>query len=128
MTFEYLQRIVVEGELDVDNVGECVILANNDFGEEYYMIITTELGYTSILEYGPIVPDIEGLQSTYNIKYTNFEYSQYKIEKAIDKFLNDGKRAITQARLVELEEIRENLINPIDKVFPITDKGLFNEQ
>ena len=49
------------------------------------------------------------------------------IEKAIDKFLNDGKRVITQARIVQLEDIRENLINPIDKVFP-NDRGLSDEQ
>lgn len=127
MTFEYLQRVVVDGTLEVENVGECVIQANNDFGEEYYLIITTELGYTSILEYGPIVPDLDQLQPTYNIRYSNFEYSQFKIEKTIDKFLNEAKRLITQAKIVELEDIRENLINPIDKVFPY-NRSLFDEQ
>lgn len=118
MTFDYLERVVVEGQLDVDNIGDCVIQANTDLGEEYYLIVKTELGWTEILDYGPVTPDLELLPINYNIKYSRIEYNQSKIERIIDKFLNDAKRCITQAKVVELEDIYEFLINPIDKVFP----------
>ena len=117
MTFEYLQRVTVEGELVVDNIGDCVIEANNDFGELFYLIIRTELGWTEILEYGPCVPDLLLLHAEYQIKYNRFEFSEYKIQKRIDKFLNDGKRSITQAKITDLEAIREDLVNPIDKLY-----------
>ena len=117
MTFEYLQRVVVDGQLDVDNIGECVLVCNNDFGEEYYLIIHTVLGYTQMIEYGPIVPDLSQLCLTYQITYNRFEYNQGKIERAIDKFLNNPKRCITQARISTVEEIKEFLVNPIDKIF-----------
>lgn len=126
MTFDYLQRVIVDGQLDVENIGDCIIQANNDFGEEFYLIIKTVLGWTEILEYGPCVPDLPELQYTYNIKYNKFEYNQSKIERTIDKFLNDAKRTITQAKLVELDEIRDYLINPIDKVFPLNG-DIFDE-
>lgn len=119
MTFEYLQRVVVEGQLDVDNIGDCVLQANNDLNEEFYLIIKTDLGWTEVLEYGPCVPDLLELHYNYSAKYSRFEFSESKIERIIDKFLNDGKRMISQAKLTTLEDIREFLINPIDKVFPL---------
>ena len=118
MTFDYLQRVVVESQLEVDNIGECVLRANNDVAEEFYLIIKTELGWTEVLEYGPCVPDLDLLQMNYQITYNKFEFNQGKIERIIDKFLNNPKRVITQAAVVELEDIYDFLVNPIDKVFP----------
>ena len=119
MTFEYLQRIVVDGELEVDNIGDCILQANDDLGNEYYLIVKTLLGVTEIIEYGPIAPDISILPPNYNIKYSRIDYNEGKIERSIDKFLNDGKRAITQARVVSLEDISEFLVNPIDRMYTL---------
>lgn len=116
MTFEYLQRVVVDGTLEIDNIGECTIQGNNDLGEFFYLIIVTELGWTEILDYGPCVPDFDILQANYQIKYQRIEYNQGKLERIIDKFLNDPKRMITQAKLVCTEDIIEDLVNPIDKI------------
>ena len=119
MTFDYMERVVVEGQLDVDNIGDCVIVGNNDIAEEWYLVIKTELGWSEIIESGPHVHDLELLHPNFQIKYSRIEYNSGKLERTIDKFLNDPKRLITQARVVELEEIRENFVNPIDKVFPL---------
>lgn len=116
MTFEYLQRVIVDGTLEVENIGECVLQGNNDVGEFFYLIILTHLGWTEILEYGPCVPDFDILQAAYNIKYTRKEYNEGFIERTIDKFLNNPKYMITQASVVQLEDIREDLVNPIDKL------------
>ena len=116
MTFEYLQRVVVDGTLEIDNIGDCTIQGNNDLGEFFYLIIVTKLGWTEILDYGPCVPDFDILQANYQIKYQRIEYNQGKLERIIDKFLNDPKRMITQAKLVYTEDIIEDLVNPIDKI------------
>lgn len=118
MRFEYLQRVIVDAELEVDNIGDVVIQANNDLAEEFYLIIKTELGWVEVIESGPIVPDLNLLPLNYNIKYSRFEYNQSKIERIIDKFLNDSKRIITQAKIVELEDIADNIVNPLTKMFP----------
>ena len=117
MTFEYMQRIIVDGQLEVENIGQCVLLGRNDIGEEYYLIIKTVMGWTEILEYGPVNPDFDLLPFQYNITYNRIEYNQGKIERAIDKFLNNPKRVITQANVVELEDIIDYLINPIHKSY-----------
>ena len=117
MTFEYLQRVVIEAELDVDNIGQCVLQANNDFGEEFYLVIVTELGWTEVFEYGPCTPALEELPVSYQISYSRFEYNEGKIERIIDKFLNNPKRGITQAQIANLDEIRPFMVNPIDKLF-----------
>lgn len=118
MTFDYLERVVVDGQLEVDDIGQCAILGRNDLGEEWYLFIKTELGWTEIIEWGPVIPDFDLLPATVNISYNRIEWSSYKIEKTIDKFLNNPKRGITQAQLTDVNEVRHLLITPIDKVFP----------
>lgn len=117
MKFEYLQRVVVESELDVENTGECCIRGRNDFGEEFYLVIHSCMGSVSVLDYGPAHPDIEMLPDAVNIKFVRFDYSSHRIESMIDKFLNDGKKFITQAEVVNLDDIRDNMVHPIDKMF-----------
>lgn len=117
MTFDYMERVVVEGQLDVENIGECIIQANNDFGEIFLLMIRTELGWTQVIDYGPLVPDIELLSPNFKILYNRFEFNQQKIEKLIDRFLNDPKKEITQARVVDVTEITDLLVDPIQKFF-----------
>ena len=126
MTFEYLQRVVVDATIDVDNIGECAIQARNDLGEEFYLLIHTEIGWTEVIEYGPANPDITMLPRSVTYKYDRFEYNFAKLERMIDKFLNDGKRMISQASVVDVEDIREFIISPVDKVFPYTPQLIDN--
>ena len=102
-SFEYLQTIVVNGQLDVDDIGDCGILGRDDQGQEYYLITCTYMGWTEIIEYGPSLPDFELLPKSVTYKYNRIEYDEFKIEKAIDKFLN--KNPISQAQVVDINEI-----------------------
>lgn len=117
MTFDYLERVVVDGELEVNNIGDCIIQGQNDFAEKWYLIIKTELGWTDIMDYGPIIPDVELLSPNFKILYNRIEYNQGKLEKTIDKFLNDPKRGITQAQVVNFEDIQDELFDPVKRVF-----------
>lgn len=128
MTFEYLQRVVVDAELNVDDIGQCVILGRNDIGEESYLIIRTEMGWTEQISIGPVCPDIDILPFNVAILYSRFEYNQGKIERAIDKFLNDPKKMISQADVVTLDTIYPNIWQTVGKIFPIEERGLEDEQ
>lgn len=128
MTFEYLQRVVVDAELNVDDIGQCVILGRNDIGEESYLIIRTEMGWTEQISIGPVCPDIEILPFNVAILYSRFEYNQGKIERAIDKFLNDPKKMISQAEVVTFDTIYPNIWKTVNKIFPIEERGLEDEQ
>ena len=61
-TFEYMQVVTVGAQLDVDDIGECAILARDDLGQEYYLVVTTYMGQTEIIEYGLMVIIISYLQ------------------------------------------------------------------
>ena len=128
MTFEYLQRVVVDAELNVDDIGQCVILGRNDIGEESYLIIRTEMGWTEQISIGPVCPDIEILPFNVAILYSRFEYNQGKIERAIDKFLNDPKKMISQAEVVTFDTIYPNIWQTVSKIFSIEERGLEDEQ
>ena len=128
MTFEYLQRVVVDAELNVDDIGQCVILGRNDIGEESYLIIRTEMGWTEQISIGPVCPDIEILPFNVAILYIRYEYNQGKIERAIDKFLNDPKKMISQAEVVTFDTIYPNIWQTVRKIFPIEERGLEDEQ
>ena len=118
MTFEYLQRIIVDAQLDVDNIGECVILGRNDLGEEFYLIIRTEMGWTEQINFGPVTPEIDILPFNINLTYARFEFNQTKLMRAIDKFLNDPKKMITQADVIEMDSIQEGIHASLAKIFP----------
>ena len=117
MKFEYLHRITVEAELDVDDIGQCCIRGRNDLGEEFYLIIRTDLGFTEQITYGLVVPDLEILPFNVSMQYSRYEYSQSKIERQIDKFLNDPKKLITQADVIEYEEIVDPIKTSLCKIF-----------
>lgn len=116
MKFDYLQRVVIDAQLDVENIGECCLLGRNDIGEEWYLVIHSMMGVTEVIEYGPIVPDLNLLPSAVTLKYSRFDYNQGKIERIIDKFLNDGQRAISQAEVTDFETVSSNIVNPVDRL------------
>lgn len=118
MTFEYLQRIIVDAQLDVDNIGECVLLGRNDLGEEFYLIIRTDMGWTEQINFGPVTPEVDILPFNINLTYARFEFNQAKLMRAIDKFLNDPKKMITQADVIEVDSIQEGIQASIMKIFP----------
>lgn len=109
--FEYLTKVVVENELEVEDIGECAILANNDLTETWVLIISTELGFTDVFESGPFIGDMEILPKYFSTSYRRLEYSEYKISKIIDKFLNDYSKGITQARVIDKEEAKSYFLD-----------------
>lgn len=109
-SFEYMQVVTVNAQLDIDDIGDCAIIARDDLGKEYYLVVTTLMGQTEIIEYGPSLPDMRVLNASITYKYSRFDYSEFKIEKAIEKFLN--KNPITYAEVTTLDVIKP-LLRPM---------------
>lgn len=128
MKFDYLQRVVVDAQLDVDDIGQCVIQGRNDLGEEHYLFIRTEMGWTEQVSIGPVCPEIEILPFNISLLYSRYEFNQGKIERAIDKFLNDPKKMISQAEVTTYETIYPNIWAAISKIFPIEERELFEDE
>lgn len=109
-SFDYMQVITVNAQLEVENIGECAILGRDDMGKEYYIVVTTMMGQTEVVEYGPALPDFAALPPEVTYKYSRFDYSEFKIEKRIEKFLNSNP--ITFAEVRTIDEIRQ-LMRPL---------------
>ena len=108
-TYEYLYEVKATGFLEIENIGECALIANNDFLQEQILIITTEMGKTKILQYGPVFVDNVQTPSEVTYSYSEIDFSDYKIDKRIEKFINDAKFRTTQVRVVELEEALDRI-------------------
>ena len=114
--FEYLARVVVESSINIEDIGDCAIEANNDLGQFWCLIVKTELGWTEIFEVGPVNLDLNELLKSCNWSYKRIEYSENNISKTIDRFLNDPYRKITQAREIDMEEAKKYFINLADYI------------
>lgn len=111
-SYEYFYVEQAVGNLDIEDIGNCCIQANNDNCEFYYLVILTDYGITRVLEYGPYVESYTPLFIT--SAFQQFDYNEQRIDKLINKFLNNQKRQITQAILVDFDDIKNNLVNPIN--------------
>ena len=108
-TYNYLPTTTYEDSINIENIGECCLECYNDLGEGYYLWVTTSLGMTKILQYGPYYDDITPTYCNYS--FQQFQYSEQKIDRTISKFISDPKKAITQIQQVEPEDILDKLID-----------------
>ena len=99
--FEYFFTRTAVGELEVPDVGNCVIEAGDDIGQLYYLKIDTKLGWSRIFEYGPCTPDFAELPKSVICHFDREEFNEIKLTNRIKMFLNAPKRNITQAQLVD---------------------------
>jgi hypothetical protein len=109
MTFEYLKVEQHLDCIDIEDLGNFCLNVLNDSGEEWYMRAKCDLGWVTIDQYGPLLADIDNLQYYFTYSYMKFEYSEKKLYKIVKDFLNNDKRNITQAFLIEEEDFENRL-------------------
>lgn len=54
-TYEYQQTCTFDAELEIEDTGNCAIVATTSRDNDYYLIITTQLGWTIVIQYGPSI-------------------------------------------------------------------------
>ena len=109
MNFPYLYVQQNLDSIDIEDIGNVSLQLNNDLGECWYLLVSTNLGWTTIQTFGPVnlTDDIIPYHFQYN--YDLMEFSDTKLIKRIDKFINDPKRVITQIFFVSKDESLEKL-------------------
>ena len=110
MVFEYLEVVSNTAQIDVDDIGNCVLLNRSLLGEEKYLIIRTDIGLTQVVQFGPIVPDFDELPQAVNYSYQRFDANEAKVIKIIKKFVSDA----AQMEETTLEYIKEHVCDFID--------------
>ena len=102
MIFEYSVQRTFNEAIDVVDIGNTALRCTNSRFDNYYIILKTIMGKTSILKFGPICPDVEVLLNDFSVSYKKIDYKEGAISKEIDKFINDFKKEITS-----IEEVTE---------------------
>lgn len=110
----YLYETTSNDSIDIEDIGNVCLLVNNDLGQNWVLLIKTILGITYILEYGPFYYH-KNSDYVYSC-FQKIDYSEYKLKKRIDKFINDPKRVITQVQFIDEDEARL-LIKSVVEVF-----------
>lgn len=116
MRFEYLVKIKKESSIDIENIGNCAIDVYNDLGFEWVLLVHTKEGTTEIIEFGPIIPDIEYPPAKMIHTYDRMDFSESKINTRISRFLTDGYRNVTQAFEITQQEAKDKMKNLGDYV------------
>ena len=97
-TFEYMYETVSRDSIEIEDIGNCALECFNDRGEVYYLIVNTKLGYTEIIEFGPydVTDDEQIVRYKFNFSYRRMDYDDHRVESAIDTFIIDKYKKVTQ--------------------------------
>lgn len=109
MIFEYQIRSVANDTIDIDDIGNVCLEAYNDDGQLYYLMISTDLGFTTVTQVGAIIADTDDIDSYFDFNRKSFEYNETKLTGIINKFLSDGKHLITQVFFSNEQDIKDKL-------------------
>ena len=116
MNFEYCYLVEAEGNIEIEDIGNVCLRAYNDRAQEYYLLIKNDLGNTQVIEYGPIISDLDSLPRYVKYTYQEVDFSERKMYNIINGFLNDSSKAITQVEVVDESVLRGAIKNMITYV------------
>lgn len=102
MIFEYSVTKTFNESIDIVDFGNTAIRCSKKDCLDYYIIVKTVMGKTSILKFGPIIPDVPVLAEDFTVSYKKMDYKENSIFKEIDKYINDFRKEIDS-----VEEITE---------------------
>ena len=115
MKYDYNYLETATNSIDIETPAQCCIQLQNIIGEYYFLVIQTKLGVTSVLEYGPIIPDLDKLPNKLSYTYQQFDCDTRKIDRIITTFLSN-KIAIKDdgATIITVDEVKQMIKNPIN--------------
>ena len=100
--------------IELEDIGNVCLDTFNDLGFEWILIIHTKEGLTEIIEYGPLISDLKYPPANVSYTYNRFDFSEKKVKKRIDTFLNDTYRNITQAFEIPFVDAKEKIRNLVE--------------
>jgi hypothetical protein len=120
---EFANEYMPTNAIDLEDLGNFYLQAvDEDKGLYYYIMCRTSLGTSTIMQYGPVVPDIELLPSSYQCKLERIKYDINKMIKYINNWINDFKKHITSACIIDKETFENNFKNLIDYMNSYSDE------
>ena len=89
MIFNYNQQKVFMNSLEVEDPGNTALRIENIEGFDYYIILKTIMGKTSIFKFGPIMSGVDLFVNGFSSSYVKTNYKEKTINKTISQFIND---------------------------------------
>jgi hypothetical protein len=118
MLFDYSATRTFNQTLQIDDIGNCAIRGEGSyrdgrciFSGDYYLLVKTIMGKTTIIKWGPLQPDLLALPNTFKLEIKTTPYKEPIIAKEIQSFINDGLKGIHNAEELLPEEAVEYLPN-----------------
>lgn len=91
--FKYNSQVTLVSSIEVEDICNCALEAEDQSGNFHYLIVVTEEGETTIITFGPVLPDLVGLPNGYASSYVCYAgYTDTKIQKYIRKWVLGGKK------------------------------------
>ena len=112
-SYEYNITSVAGDELKIEDTGNCTIKITDFEDKSSFLFISTELGYTTVVQFGPTAGRSNVRPYSIRWSYDYFEYSEYRIDKIINRFLSVED---IRAELVD-RETAKNCILDIRELF-----------
>ena len=111
-TAQYADYLELEDNLNF------ALQAFDEDGLYYFLVVYTKLGYTTILEYGPMSCDDDIIPELYNVSQKKIEVDDKKVDDIINKFLQRKTRldshkknpfdSSRKCKVVEVKEVTTN--------------------
>lgn len=107
-TYEYMHVTTAMDSILVEDIGNCALQEFNDEGKQWFLLITTYLGMSKVIEFGPLSDGVIEDNGFY-LSRKNIEYKEKFLDKVIQKFVENPNRMITQIEVVDEDTIIEVL-------------------
>ena len=110
-TIPFAPVSVNSNELNIENIGDFAICGTNEIGQEYYMIVQTELGLTRMLTYGPALLELPHTPCSGKMSFVTILYDSKKIISAVSKFLLSN--GCVEAEIEDKDEVLKLVLSSI---------------
>ena len=115
MIYDYNATKTFATTLVIDDPGNCAIIAHGyysigkgaKFPGDYYMIVRTIDGMTTILKWGAVT-DFTELANGFSLEVKQFKYKNTSVDREIQMFLNDGMKFIYEAEEIDPDKALES--------------------
>lgn len=110
INYEYSVTKTYTNLLEINEPGNCAIVGHGTYGRgmnsglgDYYLIISTLMGTTRTLQFGPIDIATEKPADGFSMLTKTFSYKETTLDKEINQFLNNFRFGIDSAEEIDKE-------------------------
>lgn len=115
MIFDYSVQKTFTQSIVVDDPGNMALRCSSVGGEEYYIIARTIMGKTFIITLGPSLADTPNVfLDRFSFNLIKMNYSEKKLAKTIETFINDPIKQIAEVVEISLAEALQSLPNLVE--------------